>query len=381
MRTAGIICEYNPFHWGHLLQLEKTRKMVGEDGAIVCLMSGYFVQRGEPAVFSPELRTRAALAHGADLVLELPITGAINAAGYFAETAVSCFHQLGCIDLLSFGSESGDLRALCRTAELLDSEELETALKARLETGASYAAARTLALSDLGADGTLLQGANNARGVEYIRSLRKLGSDITPWTYERDMTLPSASKIRTTIHDENWFEGLPGGRRYRNVPVHTLLQGEKAMLAVLRTLPDAAFDRMAFEGEGLSSKVRKACRRENSIDGIIMTCKSKRYAYSRLRRSLLWLFLGMDRADMTREIPYVRVLGFNETGRKVLRNAKQQEGLPLVSGAIPQTPEARAYFEMENRAADLYTMFAPEGVREEWGRLKAWVPVREEKRK
>lgn len=376
MRTAGIICEYNPFHRGHLLQLRKTREMVGEDGAIVCLMSGYFVQRGEPALFSPEVRTRAALENGADLVLELPITGAVNAAGYFAETAVSCLHQMGCIDLLSFGSESGNLEELCRIAEILDSTDMEAALKARLETGASYASARTLALQDLGADGALLRGANNALGVEYIRSLKKLGSEIAPWTYRRDLTLPSASEIRGTLGQADWLDDLPGKELYRDAIPHTLLQGEKAMLAVLRALPDEAFDRMAFEGEGLSSKVRKACRRENSIDGIIMACKSKRYAYSRLRRTLMWLFLGLTQADVRREVPYVRVLGFNEIGRKVLKTAKENGDMPLVSGAIPKTPEARAYFELEERAADLYTVFGPAGVREDWGQLRGWIPVR-----
>lgn len=376
MRTAGIICEYNPFHRGHLLQLRKTREMVGEDGAIVCLMSGYFVQRGEPALFSPEVRTRVALLHGADLVLELPITGAVNAAGYFAETAVSCLHQMGCIDLLSFGSESGNLEDLCRIAEILDSAEMEAALKARLETGASYASARTLALGDLGADGALLRGANNALGVEYLRSLRKLGSEIAPWTYCRDLSLPSASEIRGTLGKEDWLDHLPGKELYRDAVPHTLLQGEKAMLAVLRALPDEAFDRMAFDGEGLSSKVRKACRRENSIDGIIMACKSKRYAYSRLRRTLMWLFLGLSQADVRREIPYVRVLGFNETGRKVLKMAKETGELPLVSGAVPKNLAAREYFLMESRAADLYTVFAPAGVREDWDRLRGWVPVR-----
>lgn len=376
MRTAGIICEYNPFHRGHLLQLHKTRETVGEDGAIVCLMSGFFVQRGEPALFSPEIRTRAALENGADLVLELPITGAINAAGYFAQTAVSCLHHMGCVDLLSFGSESGSLGELCGIAEILDSEDMEEALKARLETGASYAAARTLALQDLGADGTLLRGANNALGVEYLRSLKKLGSAIQPWTYARDMTLPSASEIRDTVHQENWMSELPGKELYRDAVPHTLLQGERAMLAVLRTLPDGAFERMAFEGEGLSSKVKKACRREHTIDDIIMTCKSRRYAYSRLRRTLLWLFLGLSQADMTREIPYVRVLGFNETGRRVLKTAKEKGDLPLVSGGIPKNTAARAYFELENRAADLYTLFAPAGVREDWDRLRGWVPVR-----
>ena len=261
-------------------------------------------------------------------------------------------------------------------AELLDSADLEEALKVRLETGVSYASARTLALQDLGAEGALLRGANNALGVEYLRSLKRLGSGITPWTYERDLSLSSASEIRGTVGQEAWMEELPGKELYRTAVPHTLLQGEKAMLAVLRTLPDDAFDRMAFEGEGLSSKVRKACRRANSIDDIIMTCKSRRYAYSRLRRTLLWLFLGLSREDMTREIPYVRVLGFNETGRRVLKTAKETGELPLVSGAIPRNAAARAYFELETRAGDLYTMFAPAGVREDWERLRGWIPVR-----
>ncbi len=107
-----------------------------------------------------------------------------------------------------------------------------------------------------------------------------------------------------------------------------------------------------------------------------MACKSKRYAYSRLRRTLMWLFLGLSREDQEREIPYVRVLGFNEKGRQVLKAAKKRGDMPLVSGAIPKTQDARAYFALETRAADLYTLFAPEGEAEPWGRLRGWVPVR-----
>ena len=107
-----------------------------------------------------------------------------------------------------------------------------------------------------------------------------------------------------------------------------------------------------------------------------MACKSKRYAYSRLRRTLMWLFLGLSQADVRREIPYVRVLGFNETGRKVLKMAKETGELPLVSGAVPKNLAAREYFFMESRAADLYTVFAEDGVREDWDRLRSWIPVR-----
>ena len=106
-----------------------------------------------------------------------------------------------------------------------------------------------------------------------------------------------------------------------------------------------------------------------------MACKSKRYAHSRLRRILLCLFLGLDGEKMAMEAPYLRVLAFNDRGREVLRRAGEAERIPLVSGAIPRTEEAKAYFELENRATDLYGLFAPEGVREPWGREKAHCPV------
>lgn len=366
MRTAGIICEYNPFHWGHRYQIEKTREILGEDTAIVCLMSGNFVQRGEPAVYHKSLRAEAALRNGADLVLELPITTAVNAAGYFASGAVSYLNKLGYIDYLSFGSEGGNLIQLQRVAKTLDSAEFEAILGAQLKTGVSYATARTLAL---GADGAVLETPNNALGIEYLRALNRLNSDIEPLTIGRDFSHASASQIRENLEEQN----LPGGACYEGSPIHTLKNGERAMLGVLRTLPEEAFRAMAFEGEGLWSKVMKACHRENSLEDIIMSCKSKRYAYSRLRRTLLCLFLGLDGETMQMESPYLRVLATNSRGRQLLRQAG--ENYPLVSGSIPRTPEAQNYFELERRAGDLYTLFAPEGIREPWGQEKSHRPV------
>ena len=388
MRTAGIICEYNPFHRGHLLQLEKTRGLVRPDGAIVCLMSGYFVQRGEPALYPPRLRAEAAVRSGADLVLELPITAAVNAAGYFAEKAVWCLDRLGCVDTLSFGSECGSLLPLSQAADLLDSPELEEALREELSTGVSYAAARAAAMERLGADGAILSQPNNALGIEYIRSIQKLGSTMEPWTFQRDMEIPSAGMLRQRLTDdtllykgENPQEGdsperwLPQKRLYCGAAMHTLQNGERAMLAVLRSLPDEAFARMAFEAEGISSKVKKACRTENSLDGILSRCKSKRFAYSRLKRTLLCLYLGLNAGEMQREIPYLRVLAMNDRGRQVLAQARKRSELPLVSGAIPRTTAAEEYFALEQRAADLYTLFAPAETREEWGQLRAAHPT------
>ena len=378
MRTAGIICEYNPFHFGHQFQIRKTREILGEDTAIVCLMSGNFVQRGEPAVFDKRSRAMAAIQGGADLVLELPITTAVNAAGYFASGAVKYLDRLGCIDYLSFGSECGDLEELKTVASLLDSGEFEAALAAELSTGLSYAAARTQALEKLGGRSEVLKTPNNALAVEYLRALSALGSKMEPLTIPRDPSLSSASSIREGMGSEAWKTQVPGGDFYEGLPVHTLNNGEKAMLAVLRTLPEEAFRNMAFDGEGLWSKVMKACRRENSVYDIIMSCKSKRYAFSRLRRTLLCLFLGLDGEKMKLEAPYLRVLAFNDRGRAVLRRAGELEGIELVSGAIPKTGEARAYFELESRASDLYTLFAPEGGREPWGQEKAHRPAIQE---
>lgn len=368
MRTAGIICEYNPFHWGHRFQIEKTREILGMDTAIVCLMSGNFVQRGEPALYHKSLRTEAALRNGADLVLELPITTAVNAAGYFASGAVSYLQKLGCIDYLSFGSEGGDLGQLRAAAATLDSEAFEAKLAQELKTGVSYARARTQAL---GGSGVLLQSPNNALGVEYVRTLNRLGSRIEPMTVQRDFSHASATEIRGNPGAHT----LPGGEIYSNAPPHTLQNGERAMLAVLRSLPEERFREMAFEGEGLYSKVMKACRRENGLEDIIMSCKSKRYAYSRLRRTLLCLFLGLDGETMQQESPYLRVLGCNNRGRMVLRQAGERGEIPLVSGAIPRTDQARAYFALEQRAGDLYTLFVPEEIREPWGQEKNHRPI------
>ena len=361
MRTAGIICEYNPFHLGHQKQIRLTRALLGEDTGILCLMSGNYVQRGEPAVFDKWSRAEMAVRGGADLILELPITTAINAGGYFASGAVGYMDALGGIDFLSFGSECGDLHKLKATAELLLSPQFEEEVAKALETGVSYAAARSKALSALGGDGGVLESANNALGVDYLRALMKLGSTIKPITVPRDMALLSASAIRDGMGEENWTEHIPKESMSDSLTEHTLKNGERAILGILRTLPQSAYETMAFGSEGLWSKFMKAARKGSAVEEILMATKSKRYAYSRLRRMLMCLVLGLGEREMTLESPYLRVLAFNDRGRQLLRQLGETSALPLISGAVPKTPEAKAYFALEQRATDLYGLFGPAG--------------------
>ena len=148
MRTVGVICEYNPFHRGHLTQFRQTRTLFGEGAAIICLMSGNFVQRGECAVFDKLVRASAAVDCGASLVLELPVTASLSSAEGFASAGVAILGPL--CDYLCFGTESGNSDALMRTAQALLSPGFSEQLRQRLATGISFPAARQQALEALG---------------------------------------------------------------------------------------------------------------------------------------------------------------------------------------------------------------------------------------
>lgn len=371
MRIAGIICEYNPFHRGHRFQIQETRRILGEDTGILCLMSGNYVQRGEPAIFDKWRRARSAVLGGANLVLELPLTIAVNAAGYFSSGAVSCMDALGAIDVLCFGSESGDLRALRETAALLGTAAFDEALNRQLKTGVSYARARELALTGLGGCGDLLITPNNTLGVDYLRRLMEIDSAIAPMTLRRSIAAPKASQLRQILISDP--------------AAHTLENGERAMLAVLRRLKREDFTEMPFGSEGLWSKVMKACGKQETVEEILQSCKSKRYAYSRLRRILLCLFLGLRRQDLERPIPYLRVLAFDDRGRQMLRTIRVTSTLQVISGAgeLPREAGAQEYFGLESRAADLYGLFARPGHMEPpgWEKIMPPVYVRESAKK
>lgn len=177
MRTVGVICEYNPFHRGHLTQFRQIRTLFGEDAAIICLMSGNFVQRGECAVFDKLVRASAAVDCGASLVLELPVTGALRSAEGFARCGVEILDALG-VEMLAFGSESGETENYLCLAAAMDTPEYNAELRAALASGQSYPAAREAAAKSLHLPGELLKTPNNILGLEYCKAA--LGRRIRP---------------------------------------------------------------------------------------------------------------------------------------------------------------------------------------------------------
>ncbi len=244
MKIIGILCEYNPFHLGHKKQFDVIRSQFGSDCAIVCLMSGSFVQRGAPAIFDKSLRAQAAIDCGADLVLELPVPYALSSAEGFAAGAVRilgsfCTH-------LCFGTENGTFDTLLQTAQALLSPEFSAALRSQLESGCSFPAARQAALASMGADASLLQSPNDILAVEYCKAILDQGCAMAPMPIRRagcyhdsspDPENPSATALRRLLEsgeDISPYVPEPLQERYRYASIHTLQAG------VGPCLPDCA---------------------------------------------------------------------------------------------------------------------------------------------
>ena len=364
MTGIGVVCEYNPFHNGHARQLRLIREEFGPDSLTVCLMSGNYVQRGDVAIFAKHDRAEAAVRCGADLVLELPISSALSSAEGFADGGVRILDSLG-LDVLSFGCECESTAPLLRAAELQLDPEFDRRIVEKLREGGSYPAAREAVLRELGAD-DVLSTPNNILGVEYCKAILRRNSRIRPWAIHRngdyhstgiDVAEPSASALRVCMdRPECWKPAVPPvlHELYASAERHKIAAGERAMLARLRTLSDAEFRAVPFGGEGLWSKLMHNCRTAASVEVILTQTKSKRYPRTRLQRMLFCAFLGLDAALMKTPAPYVRVLAFNDRGRRQLRRLRERCVL-LDSG---QRPPESPYADLERRAADLYGLFS-----------------------
>lgn len=363
MKTIGIICEYNPFHRGHLKQFQKIKSEFGPDSAIVCLMSGNYVQRGMPAIFDKSDRAVAALACGADLVLEMPTTYVLRSAEGFADGGVQILSK--CCDHLCFGSESGDTATLLSTAEALLSPSFPDALRRELDKGLSFPAARQAALKGMGASWELLCRPNDILAVEYCKALLTQNSPLLPHPIRReggyhdttpDLENPSATALRTLIEqgkDPSPFIPSEAHHTVHNAVVHTLTAGEKAVLYRLRTMDDQEFEALPYGSEGLWRKFMANARSLPTIEDIAVATKSKRYTRTRIDRMLLCATLGISEFMLYDAAPYVRVLGFTKKGATVLKKARTQ-------GAFPHIGEktAHSYESYERKWDDLYGLFA-----------------------
>ncbi len=382
METAGIIAEYNPLHMGHVRLLEEARRLLSPETAVICVMSGNFVQRGDFALLRKHARAAAAVQSGADLVLELPLPWAVASAERFAQGAVRTLAASGLVTHLVFGSEYGESAALERLAAALLSDSFPPLLKQELAQGDSFAAARQRAAAMLlsPADAALLEQPNNILGVEYCKELLRLNSSIRPLTVKRTggahdqpgtaSPLPSASAIRALLQARESEQALSYMAPAMAAACREELRAgrapvfretcERAMLARLRTMDQADFAALDQGREGLGNRLYRASRTAASLEELLASAKTKRYAHARLRRMVLWAFLGLS--ALPEDVPYLRPLAANETGRVLLARMRKTAAVPVLTrpaGARRLSPQAQALFSLEVRASDLYTLAYP----------------------
>lgn len=384
MKVAGIIAEYNPFHRGHAYHIRRTRERLGEDAGVVCVMSGNFVQRGQAAALDKWARAECALRGGADLVLELPTVFAASSAERFARGAVDILAATGVADTLSFGCE-GALPDLEETARALLTAEYREALRREAVRGVPFAAVRQKAAAAVaGRAADCLAMPNNNLAVEYLKALHTRNAPMEPMAVPRrgalhDAAEPqgdsaSASAIRALMEEGRWDEAaayLPGGtaevlarERLMDTAPAALERCERAVLSRLRAMGEADFAALPDAGapEGLPRRMLDAAWNGVTLEEVYALAKTRRYALSRIRRMVLWAFLGLTAADRPERPAYLRVLGMNGRGKAILREMGRSATLPVLTKAahVKRLDEdARRLFSLEARCTDLYALCRP----------------------
>lgn len=370
MRTVGIVAEYNPFHMGHAWHIQQTRRLFQEETATVAVMSGNWVQRGECAVTDKWTRTGMALAGGVDLVLELPTVWATASAEGFARGAVAVLEAAGVVDVLSFGSECGEIAPLRELARCLNGPGFSQALRRELEPKKSFAQCRQNAAERLLGPETaaLLRSPNNNLGVEYLRFLPPGMEAVTVprqgagHDAETEQEYPSASLLRRRIRAGEAERASP----FLSLPwkgqAADMRHLERALIARLRSMTLEEAETLPDSGDGLAARLLTAARQTAELEELYALTKTRTYAHARVRRLALYALLGLREADRPAAPPYIRVLGFNRRGQDVLREMNRRATLPfsVKPAHIPRfSPEAQALFALEERFTDLYSLCFP----------------------
>ncbi len=400
-KVLGIIAEYNPFHNGHLYHLDTSKKITGCDYT-VAIISGNFTQRGSTSVIDKWSKTKMALQNGVDLVIELPVLYSISSSENFADGAIKILNSLEIIDYLSFGSETPDITVLDSIADILCNEpkDYKKLLTTELDKGLSFPKARENALLDYIKNTNTfendkqdfeeykkaLSSPNNILGIEYLKALKKYNSSIKPVCISRFATdynssdfsgsIASATAIREliknkdfnsikTVIPENSYSVLMDCINSGHI-VPDLNCFEKELIYTLRKMSTEEISNLPDVSEGLEFSIKKAANSCNTINEFLDIVKSKRYTVTRLQRILLYALLNISKEDMQLskqvEMPYVRVLGFNDNGKKLISEiATKHPELKIITSVkkfidTNSNKDLQVLFNKDVLATDVYSL-------------------------
>lgn len=393
MNIVGVIAEYNPFHKGHLYQLNQIKSTLNPDG-ILCIMSGNFVQRGEPAIFNKWSRAEMALHGGVDLVVELPTCFSTSTAEIFAESSIRLLNKTKIVKSICFGIEKYNKRELQLLSNLLAEEPdlLSCLMKKHLKNGISFASARQQAIleylsnenidCDLNVISDILNKPNSILAIEYIKSCIKTNSKIEIYPIERlgadyhDNTLktayPSATAIRHALISDN--NALSKVSKYLPDFTYNLIKQEVScgrgpvflknfenmLLYILRRTSKSKFKSYFDVTEGLENRIKTASKSSYDLETLLSQIKSKRYAETKIKRILVQILLNIPKEIvMTREPQYLRVLGITPIGAKMLKEIKKNSDLPIITRASEYKKldlPGRKMFEIDLFSSDVFCL-------------------------
>lgn len=366
MKVSAVIAEYNIFHNGHKYMLDEIRK---RSDAVIAVMSGSFVQRGDAAVTDKWSRARAALLNGADLVIELPVIYALSTAQKFAFGGVSLINELGIADELCFGSETGHIDELVSAANILENEPcgISEKIKRYSAEGMNYPSARAKAYSGI-IKPEILDSPNNILALEYIRSIMQLKSSVIPSAVKRfaaghhDLTvygnIASASAVRDMIRrGQDCSAYIPENTSPVTAP-YDLSRLDSAVICKLRTSSPEYLSQINDVSEGLENRIIKLSGLCSSIEELAESIKTKRYTRTRINRILISSLLDLTSDLCALKPSYIRVLGMNKTGMTLLGKAKRVCRLPIVTKTA-DFDRHDPIFKADLRATDIFAMCAP----------------------
>ena len=374
-RIAGIIAEYDPFHAGHAYHIAETKRMTGADG-VICVMSGPFVQRGEPAFLDKYARAEAAVRGGADLVLELPPRFAAASAEGFARGGAGLLAACGCVTDLSFGVETDDLELLQKTADALSEDTLADDAKSFMKEGKSYAAALSAALEARDpAMAAVIASPNNMLAVEYLKALKtadgaagirplavkRIGADYHDETYRPEGAdggpagFPSASSIRKAVLEKRYR----GGQDYSLAADPEMMAAPLA--AKLRTLAYTGADLTAYEdvSADLAARIMAAAPFTGSFGELCDRVVTRAFTLARVKRAFVHILLEIRKGDVRKPPAYLKILGLRE-GSPAVRAFAEKARLPRIT---KEADDGAGLAEDSRFAQDLYhqMVFAAHG--------------------
>lgn len=357
MKTVGIICEYNPFHNGHLYHLQKTKELF-PDSLIILILNGYFLERGEVSIISKKNKTNIALLEGIDIVIELPFVYGTQSADVFANASITILEKLGC-EYVVFGSEYNDLETLHKITDYTINyhDEYNEKVKKHLNEGLNYPTALAKAI-DIEFD----FNSNDLLGISYLKSIKLNSYNIKPVTIKRtndylDTTsneeIVSASNIRKKLAnniDISKYVPATTLSFIKNISLNDFFKTIKYKIITEKDL-SIYLD----VDEGIEHRLKKVIQECSNIDELIEKTKSKRYTYNKIRRMITHILIGFTKEDNTNlTFDYIKILGFNDNGKKYLNKIKKKL-------SIPTTPLKNSLtYQYELKAAAIYDLITKE---------------------